>query len=155
MAKLMTFHYRTIPSGYRKLSIRHGFNVSYLGIFATNSLSRSIYLGNVHKECTSHFWNPNRHKLSCVLCNGHLKLSYSAMRDFSSSPHYYADENKSKEDYSKVEAEKIGSTVSPDKPLSQRQKLARTFAAYGTTGVVFHTCISLASLGTCYMIVSR
>ena len=42
-----------------------------------------------------------------------------------------------------------------DKPLTQRQKLSRTFAAYGTAALVFHTTISLSSLGTCYMIVSR
>ena len=43
----------------------------------------------------------------------------------------------------------------PEKPLTQRQKLARTFAAYGSTAVVFHTAISLTSLGTCYLVVSR
>ena len=56
----------------------------------------------------------------------------------------------SKETESKVEGDKDS-----DKPLTQRQKLARIFAAYGTTAVVFHTSISLTSLGICYMIVSR
>ena len=152
----MTFHLKTIPSGYRNLSMRYGFTANYLSIFATNSLSRCTYhQGTVHRDCKSNFWSPYENKLSCILRIGYLKSSYSALRAFSSSPHFYANEGKSKEDHPKLETEKDGSAGSPDKPLSQRQKLTRTFAAYGTTGVVFHTCISLASLGTCYMIVSR
>ena len=34
-------------------------------------------------------------------------------------------------------------------------QLAKVFAEYGTTAVVFHTTISLTSLGICYMAVSR
>ncbi len=36
-----------------------------------------------------------------------------------------------------------------------RQKLSLVFAKYGVTAVVFHTCISLTSLGLCYIAVSR
>ena len=36
-----------------------------------------------------------------------------------------------------------------------RQKLSLVFAKYGVTAVVFHTFISLTSLGLCYIAVSR
>jgi hypothetical protein len=36
-----------------------------------------------------------------------------------------------------------------------RQKLSLVFAKYGVTAVVFHTVISLTSLGLCYIAVSR
>ena len=36
-----------------------------------------------------------------------------------------------------------------------RQKLTLVFAKYGVTAVVFHTLISLTSLGLCYIAVSR
>ena len=45
-----------------------------------------------------------------------------------------------------------------DKDLSNktgRQKLSLVFAKYGVTAVVFHTFISLTSLGLCYIAVSR
>ena len=37
----------------------------------------------------------------------------------------------------------------------QAGQLAKVFAEYGSIGVVFHTCISLTSLGICYVAVSR
>jgi len=40
------------------------------------------------------------------------------------------------------------------KKLKQSGKLAKVFAEYGTTAVIFHTSISLTSLGICYMAVS-
>ena len=39
--------------------------------------------------------------------------------------------------------------------LSQRQKLQRAVAEYGSTVIVFHVTISLASLGFFYLLVSR
>ena len=38
---------------------------------------------------------------------------------------------------------------------TNRQKLSLVFAKYGVTAVVFHTMISLTSLGLCYIAVSR
>ena len=38
---------------------------------------------------------------------------------------------------------------------TSRQKLTLIFAKYGVTAVVFHTVISLTSLGLCYVAVSR
>ena len=82
-------------------------------------------------------------------------FKYPAFKSFSSTSFLCQNiEKEVKKEKSRNEASQSDDAV-PDKPLSQRQKLARIFAAYGTTGVVFHTCISLASLGMCYMIVSR
>ena len=39
--------------------------------------------------------------------------------------------------------------------LKQTSKLAKIFAEYGTTAVIFHTTISLTSLGISYTAVSR
>lgn len=39
--------------------------------------------------------------------------------------------------------------------MSSRQRLSLVFAEYGVIAVVFHTGISLASLGLCYVAVSR
>ena len=39
--------------------------------------------------------------------------------------------------------------------LTQVQRLRKVFAEYGSTAVVFHVCISLTSLGICYMAVKR
>ena len=80
----------------------------------------------------------------------------ATFRGFSSSCIFHTDENDGKKERVEMGKDDAAATSqASDKPLSQRQKLTRTFAAYGTTGVIFHTCISLASLGTCYMIVSR
>lgn len=46
-----------------------------------------------------------------------------------------------------------GST--PKAELTSRQKLKRAVKDYGATVIVFHVAISLASLGICYLLVSR
>lgn len=46
--------------------------------------------------------------------------------------------------------EKLGKT----EPLSKKEQLKRAFKEYGAVIVVFHVTLSLASLGTCYLIVS-
>lgn len=43
----------------------------------------------------------------------------------------------------------------PMAQLSAKQKLQRAVKEYGTTVIVFHVSISLASLGICYLLVSR
>ena len=43
----------------------------------------------------------------------------------------------------------------PDPQLTPRQKLQRAVKEYGATVIVFHVTISLASLGICYLLVSR
>lgn len=40
-------------------------------------------------------------------------------------------------------------------PLSLRDKLKKAVAEYGSTVIIFHVTISLVSLGTCYLLVSR
>lgn len=59
------------------------------------------------------------------------------------SERYPEDSIKSEPDESKSEQK-----------LTQAQKLRKVFAEYGATGIVFHTCISLTSLGICYAAVS-
>lgn len=44
---------------------------------------------------------------------------------------------------------------SPEPQLTSRQKLQRAVKEYGATVIVFHVSISLASLGICYLLVSR
>lgn len=44
---------------------------------------------------------------------------------------------------------------SPEAVLTSRQKLQRAVKEYGATVIVFHVTISLASLGICYLLVSR
>ena len=145
MAKSIVFRFRHIPSGCRQLYVKHGFAASYLSTFATNSASRSL-----------NYWNSNQCRFSFDVYNGQLRHSNAICRCFSHSSICQTNENGLKEEHSKVDSGQASANAgNQDKPLTQRQKLARTFAAYGTTGVVFHTCISLTSLGTCYMIVSR
>lgn len=43
----------------------------------------------------------------------------------------------------------------PELQLTPRQKLQRAVKEYGATVIVFHVTISLASLGICYLLVSR
>lgn len=40
-------------------------------------------------------------------------------------------------------------------PVSRKELLKKAFKEYGSTIVIFHVGISLISLGTCYMLVSR
>lgn len=42
-----------------------------------------------------------------------------------------------------------------EKPLSRVDRLKQTIKEYGSTVIVFHVGISLVSLGTCYVVVSR
>lgn len=46
-------------------------------------------------------------------------------------------------------------TDTPEPQLTSRQKLQRAVKEYGATVIVFHVTISLASLGICYLLVSR
>ncbi|XP_071548769.1 uncharacterized protein [Panulirus ornatus] len=46
------------------------------------------------------------------------------------------------------------SKENPKTQLTSRQKLQRAVKEYGTTVIVFHVAISLASLGICYLLVS-
>jgi Protein of unknown function (DUF1279) len=46
-------------------------------------------------------------------------------------------------------------TAVDDKPVSRKDKLKKAVKEYGATVIVFHVGISLASLGTCYLLVSR
>lgn len=46
-------------------------------------------------------------------------------------------------------------TDTPESQLTPRQKLQRAVKEYGATVIVFHVTISLASLGICYLLVSR
>ena len=65
-----------------------------------------------------------------------------------------SDPNDSSATEQKLDDQNSQSSVNT-KPLTQRQRLAKVFAEYGTTAVVFHTTISLTSLGLCYLAVSR
>jgi hypothetical protein len=42
-----------------------------------------------------------------------------------------------------------------DEPMSRKDKLKKAVKEYGSTVIIFHVAISLASLGTCYLLVSR
>ncbi|KAF4532250.1 hypothetical protein B566_EDAN004336 [Ephemera danica] len=42
----------------------------------------------------------------------------------------------------------------PPAPLSRKEQLKRAFKEYGSTVIIFHVCISLISLGGCYLAVS-
>lgn len=44
---------------------------------------------------------------------------------------------------------------STEKALTNKEKLKRAVAAYGSTVIVFHITISLMSLGACYLLVAR
>lgn len=45
-------------------------------------------------------------------------------------------------------------TKSAQPPLSSKEKLKKAIKEYGSTVIVFHVCISLMSLGTCYLLIS-
>ena len=51
--------------------------------------------------------------------------------------------------------ESDGKETEKTPPKKKAGQLAKVFAEYGTTAVVFHTTISLTSLGICYTAVSR
>ncbi|KAJ8951870.1 hypothetical protein NQ318_019846 [Aromia moschata] len=62
-----------------------------------------------------------------------------------------------KEDGSKKaeeEAPKVEVEISEGPALTTREKLRKAVKEYGATVIVFHVGISLASLGTCYLLVS-
>lgn len=48
-----------------------------------------------------------------------------------------------------------GTEAAPAAPLSRAELLKKAFKEYGSTIVIFHVSISLISLGTFYMLVSR
>uniref|UniRef100_T2M7A7 Transmembrane protein C20orf108 n=1 Tax=Hydra vulgaris TaxID=6087 RepID=T2M7A7_HYDVU len=56
--------------------------------------------------------------------------------------------------YSKNNQKNISTDEEKPSKLKQSGKLAKIFAEYGTTAVVFHTAISLTSLGLSYTAVS-
>lgn len=64
------------------------------------------------------------------------------------------DSNQKKTSETGNVAEQIEEATDSSKELTGRQKLRRIFAEYGVTAVVFHTGISLTSLGLCYVAVN-
>ena len=68
--------------------------------------------------------------------------------------HNYSTESRPSGGTSSDEVSGTGG-VSPDGQLTQRQKLQRAVKEYGSTVIVFHVAISLASLGGFYLAVSR
>lgn len=107
--------------------------------------------------CSSWFelqqYNEKFAKPSFIMC--HFQTGFRpSIRRFSSS----RENLKEKQDtqtYEKVSQKYESGEGSPEKKLSQAQRLRKIFAEYGATAVVFHTCISLTSLGICYAAVSR
>ena len=80
------------------------------------------------------------------------KTSSSMTRKMSKDSNSLGQENKSdnSNDVSEIKKETDSS-----KKMTSRQRLSLVFAEYGVTAVVFHTAISLTSLGLCYVAVSR
>ena len=150
----MVFHVRSLTSACRQLSKKYDFAAKCRVKLIHNVSSRPIGPCRRTINAENCLFQKSAQKRRCfLLLETHLRVSHPASRCLSNSFVCYNKENQVNEEESKKENENVAENAG--KPLSQRQKLARTFAAYGTTGVVFHTCISLASLGTCYMIVSR
>lgn len=50
---------------------------------------------------------------------------------------------------------RYNSTNNGDGSLTRRQRLKKAVTEYGSTVIVFHVGISLISLGTCYLLISR
>lgn len=108
----------------------------------------------------------NNESLSTLLNKNFKYLSYNpAMyRHLSSSTHLNKETdnrnktdvpietNSTEENKTKVETEKTEGSAK--KKLGQTAQLAKVFAEYGTIGIVFHTTLSLTSLGISYTIVS-
>lgn len=44
---------------------------------------------------------------------------------------------------------------SDSKTLTTKEKLKKAFKEYGSTVIVFHVAISVISLGSCYLLISR
>ena len=102
-----------------------------------------IYHGHSHCESSSpttvqlHKGNRRYFHGSCVLKEKQSTQKSQRDTELEDSIELEPDESKS------------------EQKLTQAQKLRKVFAEYGATGVVFHTCISLTSLGICYAAVSR
>eukprot|EP00794_Sanderia_malayensis_P019129 gene19128-21046_t len=116
---------------------------SRLGQFRSKYIWGALNNNQALSQCC--FKGPEKQLQSISTCNVVQVPRISQIRAFSNTGLLFSSENESKEEKNEP---------ADDKPLSQRQKLARVFAAYGTTAVVFHTSISLTSLGICYTIVS-
>ena len=106
-------------------------------------------------------WNKHGFRTNCLAVMNHARTDfglrgaqkYLIKRALSVRSQVFAQETK-QEETTQTQHQQCDVRAT-EKPLTQRQKLARTFAAYGSTAVVFHTAISLTSLGTCYLAVSR
>ena len=153
-----------MPSSQRLRSFKQPiYSVpSLLGARIFHPPSQSIFAGNQGKKCLILTKNNPRylHSLSVnVKFNGsifYVERPKSTLynKQFSTTYPNLDTEPKQTDNEEKPGTENDDGSLD-DKPLTQRQKLSRTFAAYGTAALVFHTTISLSSLGTCYMIVSR
>ena len=142
MPKFITFYMQSASFSVIRLCTKPKFPARCLRLITSHSLSASTCHGRRLEQCSTNCCCP--------------RFMPEASRGFSSSCIFRADESDAQKGRAEMGKDDAAATSqASDKPLSQRQKLTRTFAAYGTTGVIFHTCISLASLGTCYMIVSR
>ncbi|KAJ8729503.1 hypothetical protein PYW08_001084 [Mythimna loreyi] len=80
---------------------------------------------------------------------GHKYLS-----DHLHSAHYLTLRNEYR---ARVSKDAVGTrymSTDTNPPLSAKEKLKRAVKEYGSTVIVFHVCISLISLGSCYLLIS-
>lgn len=118
--------------------------------FTAQDLQASHYT-NLRREVRE-AWNSNFEKgifqkfsPSINKTNSFNNFSYTNYRNFSLF-HKKLNNNKTNENVSNSEI---------NKNSSNKEKLKRAVKEYGSTVIVFHITISLASLGACYALVSR
>lgn len=105
----------------------------------------------------------NKHLLSCTISKYSVetdKMTNKTAKSSEQKKAEIANEELSTENTDKNNVEEV-SALSEEKvdeektPKKSKSALAKLFAEYGVTAVLFHTSLSLTSLGISYTLVSR
>ena len=132
--------------------------VSRLCVRNSTSLARQVVLSRARHVASAAY--PQQPRVWLDLSSSHHKhASYVAGRSSQivrCSPFSTNSEGVTKGTEPKDTVTKAYTDVPKDvEPKSYIQKVKKVLKEYGTVAVVFHTAISLASFGTCYLLVKQ
>lgn len=108
------------------------------------------WCGNVRIDDLGSSCYPTCHNNVCLSNNPAMCNRYMYGTELMGNVRFFHAFNVQKQSSNESQQENA-----PKAQLSSKQKLQRAVKEYGTTVIVFHVSISLASLGICYLLVSR
>lgn len=154
---LHSSHYTTLRREVRNNILNNEKNkVREIGMVVLKNTACS------HGNLSSSLWtqlmqiNVRKSSYACLSSINHSRLMFCHLNATSNNIHRnYSDKNDLVKKENKTNVTKLVEENAEPLPLSPRMKLKNAIRDYGSTVLIFHIAISLASLGIFYQLVGR